>query len=157
MADVNAAWIMTSSAARLCQSLGWHRLTPERCGGDEKYHRKAVLFWSVYFIDKSLSLRLGRASAMQDYDISTSLKDLCGVWDRQEGGHHKMIVGWVELSIEMASLQVSIQPVYPIHADTHRSRASFMTDCTHRGARRVSQSDRRLDKISSSRSTRYWY
>ncbi|OBW64427.1 MAG: Uncharacterized protein AUREO_055090 [Aureobasidium pullulans] len=105
VADVNAAWIMTSSAARLCQSLGWHRLTPERCGGDEKYHRKAVLFWSVYFIDKSLSLRLGRASAMQDYDISTSLKDLCGVWDRQEGGHHKMFAGWVELSIEMASLQ----------------------------------------------------
>lgn len=30
------------------------------------------LFWSVYCLDKGLSLRLGRASSIQDYDISLS-------------------------------------------------------------------------------------
>jgi hypothetical protein len=31
---------------------------------------KLRLFWSVYCLDKGLSLRLGRASTIQDYDIS---------------------------------------------------------------------------------------
>ncbi|KXH67887.1 fungal specific transcription factor, partial [Colletotrichum salicis] len=35
---------------------------------DEEY--KIFLFWSVYFIDKSLSLRLGRPSTIQDYDVT---------------------------------------------------------------------------------------
>lgn len=33
---------------------------------------KNRLFWSIYCIDKALSLRLGRASTIQDYDISLS-------------------------------------------------------------------------------------
>jgi len=31
---------------------------------------KMGLFWSIYCLDKALSLRLGRSSAIQDYDIS---------------------------------------------------------------------------------------
>lgn len=31
---------------------------------------KRCLFWSVYVTEKALSLRLGRASSIQDYDIS---------------------------------------------------------------------------------------
>lgn len=34
---------------------------------------KAGLFWSIYCLDKALSLRLGRASSIQDYDISLSM------------------------------------------------------------------------------------
>ena len=33
---------------------------------------KASLFWSIYCLDKALSLRLGRSSSIQDYDISLS-------------------------------------------------------------------------------------
>lgn len=36
-------------------------------GVQDNKHR---LFWSVYCLDKGLSLRLGRASIIQDYDIS---------------------------------------------------------------------------------------
>lgn len=31
----------------------------------------SFLFWTSYFIDKSLSLRLGRASSIPDWDITT--------------------------------------------------------------------------------------
>lgn len=35
--------------------------------------RKQFLFWNTYFIDKSLSLRLGRASTIQDWDVTVPL------------------------------------------------------------------------------------
>lgn len=45
---------------------------------------KLRLFWSVYCLDKGLSLRLGRASTIQDYDISLpsafNIMDIAGVW-----------------------------------------------------------------------------
>ena len=45
---------------------------------------KLRLFWSVYCLDKGLSLRLGRASAIQDYDVSIAptfnLDDVPGPW-----------------------------------------------------------------------------
>ena len=31
---------------------------------------KRFLFWCIYFVDKSLSLRLGRPSTIQDWDIT---------------------------------------------------------------------------------------
>lgn len=67
-----------------------------------------MLFWSVYFIDKSLSLRLGRASALQDFDISTSAKDIFDVWSSQEGYDYKTakLAEWLNLSLEMAKIQV---------------------------------------------------
>lgn len=35
--------------------------------------RKQALFWGVYMADKGLSLRMGRASAIQDWDITIPL------------------------------------------------------------------------------------
>jgi hypothetical protein len=36
----------------------------------EDFQYKQFLFWSIYFIDKSLSLRLGRPSTIPDWDIT---------------------------------------------------------------------------------------
>lgn len=36
----------------------------------QKKADKSILFWCTYMLDKGLSLRLGRASILQDYDIS---------------------------------------------------------------------------------------
>lgn len=36
----------------------------------EDRHIKILVFWFVYIMDKNLSLRLGQASTIQDYDIS---------------------------------------------------------------------------------------
>lgn len=38
----------------------------------EVQENKHRLFWSVYCLDKGLSLRLGRASTIQDYDITST-------------------------------------------------------------------------------------
>ncbi|KAI5248887.1 hypothetical protein E4T43_01123 [Aureobasidium subglaciale] len=110
-ADVNAAWILTSTAARLCQSMGYHRLMPPKSGGTEVYEKRAILFWGVYFVDKSLSLRLGRASSLQDYDFSTSWRDIVKIWQspgnaKAKAGHRlAKMTEWLELSLEMATIQ----------------------------------------------------
>ncbi|KAI4621494.1 uncharacterized protein J4E87_006711 [Alternaria ethzedia] len=55
MCKPSLCWIMISSAAGLCQSLGY---------------TKIHIFWMIYMLDKTLSLRLGRSSILQDWDIS---------------------------------------------------------------------------------------
>lgn len=64
----------------MCQTLGWHRLPVT---DDETDDTKSALFWFCYMLDKGLSLRFGRTSVIQDWDISTprrfgntSLKEL---------------------------------------------------------------------------------
>lgn len=48
--------------------------------------KKLRLFWSVYCLDKPLALRLGRASTIQDYDISLpwtiELEGIAEPWGR---------------------------------------------------------------------------
>ena len=53
----------------MCQTLGYHRAetSPETSGGVDV---KPMLFWHIYTLDKSLSLRLGRASVIQEWDIT---------------------------------------------------------------------------------------
>ncbi|KAH7377288.1 fungal-specific transcription factor domain-containing protein [Pyrenochaeta sp. MPI-SDFR-AT-0127] len=70
-------WTLSSKASELCQTLGYHRNLPlggNQQSGDARYTQ--FLFWSTYYIDKSLSLRLGRASTIPDWDISISLPSL---------------------------------------------------------------------------------
>lgn len=63
----------------MCLNLGLHRNTTR----DESTGAKGAspwLFWSIYALDRGLSLRLGRPSVIQDYDITvpmpfTSLDD----------------------------------------------------------------------------------
>ncbi|KAK1840417.1 fungal specific transcription factor domain-containing protein [Colletotrichum chrysophilum] len=66
------AWSLSSKASELCQSLGYHRAASVDNGNEEDVRLKKLLFWSTYFIDKSLSLRLGRASTIPEWTITTS-------------------------------------------------------------------------------------
>lgn len=51
--------------------MGWHQLVSNgACAAD----RKISLFWLTYLLDRGLSLRLGRAPAIQDHDITASKK-----------------------------------------------------------------------------------
>ncbi|KAH7165838.1 hypothetical protein EDB81DRAFT_780508 [Dactylonectria macrodidyma] len=67
------AWTLTCKASELCQTLGYHRLSSMKSDQGEDTDRKLYLFWSMYFMDKSLSLRLGRASTIQDWDVSVPI------------------------------------------------------------------------------------
>ena len=62
-------WTMTSNAASLCQSLGYHRYSTMKDDTEEQRTAKVHAFWFIYMLDKNLSLRLGRASSLQDWDM----------------------------------------------------------------------------------------
>ncbi|KAI5458317.1 hypothetical protein BGZ63DRAFT_61582 [Mariannaea sp. PMI_226] len=62
------AYQLNSTAAAMCQTLGWHRLEGDE---NEASDAKLSIFWFCYMLDKVLSLRYGRNSIIQDWDIST--------------------------------------------------------------------------------------
>ena len=69
------SWTLISVAARLCQTLGYHRLSGANAAKDPDAARKVVMFWLVYIMDRNTSLRLGRAPILQEFDISTAPLD----------------------------------------------------------------------------------
>lgn len=49
--------------------LGYHRESTYRNSQDENVRNQRRIFWTVYNLDKSMSLLLGRPSYLQDFDI----------------------------------------------------------------------------------------
>jgi len=70
MCKPSTCWIMISAAAGLSQNLGYHRINTMTNDSVEDRDAKIRVFWTIYMFDKTLSLRLGRASIIQDWDIS---------------------------------------------------------------------------------------
>lgn len=72
------AWQLNTTAAQLCQDLGYHRVTGGTIGADGSEpssvnvlnDKKAILFWFSYMLDRGLALRLGRAPIIQDFDVT---------------------------------------------------------------------------------------
>lgn len=62
--------LMSTSPGQVCRTLGWHQVHTMKDDMPQTKADKALLFWCTYMLDKALSLRLGRASVLQDYDIS---------------------------------------------------------------------------------------
>ncbi|GLA04363.1 hypothetical protein AnigIFM60653_004412 [Aspergillus niger] len=78
MSKPSFAMTLTSAAFRLCQTLGYHRSSPSESGSKPSLGN--ILFWTVYVLDKAISLRLGRASTIQDYDVTSLLNiDMAGL------------------------------------------------------------------------------
>ncbi|ETS82576.1 hypothetical protein PFICI_04452 [Pestalotiopsis fici W106-1] len=70
IAKPSLAWSLSSKSSELCQTLGYHRIESMVNDKKDDIDYKKFLFWSTYFVDKSLSLRLGRASTIPDWDIT---------------------------------------------------------------------------------------
>lgn len=64
-------------------------------------HWHQYLFWNVYYIDKSLSLRLGRASTIPDWHITMPLPSV-------EGSKDHPILPYLVLWIKTAKCQGQI-------------------------------------------------
>lgn len=64
------SWTLSAKASELCQTLSYHRSASMKNDKHDDFQYKQFLFWSIYFIDKSLSLRLGRPSTIPDWDIT---------------------------------------------------------------------------------------
>lgn len=61
---------MIHAAAHLAQNLGYHRYQTMKNDSEEERNAKIHAFWYIYVMDKTLSLRVGRASIIQDWDMS---------------------------------------------------------------------------------------
>lgn len=69
--SLGMAWTLISTAARLCQSLGYHRLAVRKNTSSSDENAKMALFRYVYILDQTLSLRLGRPSSLRECDLAT--------------------------------------------------------------------------------------
>jgi hypothetical protein len=85
---------------------------------DDERNAKLFSFWFIYSLDKALSLRLGRASTIQDYDISVPLP----IPDQSHPGSAEMSKGmycWIKL----ASLQGQIYELLYSPGSFNKSQA----------------------------------
>lgn len=61
----NLCWILNTHACRMIQAMGLHLFTPaDKNLDDATWQRKQLLFWSVYAMDRTLALALGRPPAL---------------------------------------------------------------------------------------------
>lgn len=67
---------LVSTAARHCQMLGYHRESTYKKDSDVNSEHKRRLFWTLYVFDKTMSLLLGRASYIQDFDMDVNVTSL---------------------------------------------------------------------------------
>jgi hypothetical protein len=70
VARPSVAWHLNATAAQLAQTGGFHRNECLAVDPPRVAQVKAICFWQIYTVDKGLGLRLGRASVIQDCDIS---------------------------------------------------------------------------------------
>ncbi|KAH7246991.1 hypothetical protein NW759_007757 [Fusarium solani] len=95
------SWTLCSKASELCHTLGYHRATSMQTDAPDEIQFKKFLFWSVYFIEKCLSLRLGRPSTMPDWDITISRPSTTDA-------HQHPVMAYFVLWIESARCQGNI-------------------------------------------------
>lgn len=71
--DIQRCWTYLSIAFNMCQTLGLHRSHAIVKDPFPIAESKRHAFWSLYTIDKNLSLNIGLASHFQDHDIDADL------------------------------------------------------------------------------------
>ncbi|KAH8678294.1 fungal-specific transcription factor domain-containing protein [Xylariales sp. PMI_506] len=66
------AWTLVGLAMRLCIELGFHRRKRTKSPSVKSEIEKR-LFWSCYYLDRELSISLGRPPSISDHDIDVEL------------------------------------------------------------------------------------
>ncbi|KAG6993754.1 hypothetical protein G7Y79_00051g086740 [Physcia stellaris] len=88
---LSMSWSLISMAARLCLDAGLHRLNDD--SPDPQLNLKKRCFWAVYALEKIQALSFGRASNMQDFDITTSYPNMYP-WLRHGPWHELSYCFW---------------------------------------------------------------
>ncbi|KAI9035861.1 transcription factor domain-containing protein [Aspergillus affinis] len=71
--DIQRCWTYLSLAFNMCQTLGFHRSSTLKDDESPAAEAKRHVFWSLYTIDKNISLNIGFSSHFQDHDIDADL------------------------------------------------------------------------------------
>lgn len=85
----------------MCQSLGYHRIGTYTNASKDEAACRQFLFWMVYSLDKSLSLRLGRSSTIQDSDVTITVP--C-----DDGTRQSLMVSFVRIWVIESRIQGQI-------------------------------------------------
>ncbi|KAM3514410.1 hypothetical protein MY11210_001964 [Beauveria gryllotalpidicola] len=85
LGDIVRHQAVVSAAARHCLQLGYHRNDKGQLPPEES-HKRRLLFWHVYISELGLTLRLGRAAVIQDFDVDVPQLNISAdprqaVWD----------------------------------------------------------------------------
>lgn len=73
ISEPTLSWTLLVKASEICQTLGWQHIKTSHEGTIDQVQHRQFLFWSLYILDKCLVLRLGRASTISDWDVTTPL------------------------------------------------------------------------------------
>ncbi|KAL0931457.1 transcriptional regulatory protein C11D3.07c 1 [Colletotrichum truncatum] len=68
--EPHLAWTSVVAASETSQSLGYHKQGLGSDIGSDEPNSSGLLFWLIYFNEKTLSLRLGRTSTIPEEDIT---------------------------------------------------------------------------------------
>ncbi|KAF3920575.1 hypothetical protein ABW21_db0200166 [Orbilia brochopaga] len=69
-------WMLLSQACRLAQAIGLHRQShPAQNFSEEESVERQLVFWTLYVMDKALSLTFGRSTCLPDFDVDVDLPD----------------------------------------------------------------------------------
>jgi hypothetical protein len=98
MCKPSLAWVLTAMAAGQSQNLGYHRYQTFQHDDEEERNSKVHLFWMIYMFDKQLSLRLGRASVIQDWDMSLPLITSTPTPAAMALGASQMMAYWIKVA-----------------------------------------------------------
>jgi hypothetical protein len=116
--------IMVSTAASLCQTLGYHRYQTMKDDSEEERDAKIHIFWMIYMFDKTMSLRLGRPSFIQDWDISLPFFNNGNVATDVPDGK-QMLTYWVKLArVQGQTYEKLFSPAAFLKSHEERSRTA---------------------------------
>jgi hypothetical protein len=93
LARPSLGWTLITTAARMAQDAGYHRLPPYSVAPEAT--KKRLIFWFIYAIDRGMSLNLGRPPTLQDYDISV---DRPRVPEEINDWYGRMYLGWIDFA-----------------------------------------------------------
>lgn len=73
MSNPSQAYILITAAYQASQRMGMHTRQVGVDATSGSLNEMGLLFWGIYFVEKSLCLRLGRSSSIPDFDITIPL------------------------------------------------------------------------------------
>jgi hypothetical protein len=142
LSQASLAWTLITSAVRMAQDAGYHRLPSYSVAPEATPKRR--LFWFLYCVERGMALNLGRSSSIPDYDILTDRprfpEEVHGVWG-------SMFNSWFDFAqaqgdiydqlysarAQKASVEVKAELARKLAARLQKVQRSFMFDDSQLG------------------------
>jgi hypothetical protein len=94
-----AAWKYIAASTQMCQTLGYHRERALISESAQQRRRRKRLVWMIVIMDKSLSLRLGRASSIRDGDFTLEKTMDLTQDDVSAFSYMTLLPKWIDLAL----------------------------------------------------------